>query len=451
MKNIEQLCQDFQYDLENTEKNMLRRRKLVIKSIIVGILSGLIAVAFRFSLEQAEILRNLALNFFQQTYWFLAPLVFVGLILLTVQGVLKFAPEAGGSGIPHLKGVLKGAFHFRALRILIVKFVGGIVGIGSGLALGREGPTVQMGGAIGFLCSHVLSSNTTERKILTCAGAGAGLAAAFNAPFAGLLFVLEELRQDFDRYRLFDRYSIVATFTATISSNIVCRILLGQSPVFQLKLVSYSEITLVFWCILLGLFLGVWGLFFNVTLMKSLSVLSKFKKLIGIALGILFGIIGLYFPDLLGTGSSLTNRVAMNEFSLQPLVLLFLMRFILSILSYNSGTPGGIFAPLLLLGAMLGTIFWKITTAYQHFDVTIFFVLGMGGLFSAIVRSPLTGIVLILEMTNEFYLLLPLMIVAMTAYGIPEFFLNKPIYEDLLLLEIQRKSNMVLKQSESHV
>lgn len=440
MKNIEQLCQDFQYDLENREKDMLRRRKLVIKSIIVGILSGLIAVAFRFFLEQAEIIRNLALNFLQQTYWFLAPLVFSMLIWLTVQSVMKFAPEAGGSGIPHLKGVLKGAFHFRALRVLVVKFVGGIVGIGSGLTLGREGPTVQMGGAIGFLCSHALSSNATERKILTCAGAGAGLAAAFNAPFAGLLFVLEELRQDFDRYRLFDRYSIVATFTATISSNIVCRMLLGSAPIFQLKLVGYSEITLVFWCLLLGLFLGGWGFLFNVALMKSLPVFSKFKKFIGIALGISFGIIGLYFPDLLGTGGSLTNRVAMNEFSLQPLILLFLMRFILSILSYNAGTPGGIFAPLLLLGAMLGAIFWNMTTAYQHFDITIFFVLGMGGLFSAIVRSPLTGIVLILEMTNQFYLLLPLMIVAMIAYGIPEFFSNKPIYEDLLLLEIQKQS-----------
>ncbi len=141
--------------------------------------------------------------------------------------------------------------------------------------------------------------------------------------------------------------------------------------------------------------------------MKSLPVFSKFKKFIGIALGISFGIIGLYFPDLLGTGGSLTNRIVTNEFSLQPLILLFLMRFVLSILSYNAGTPGGIFAPLLLLGAMLGTIFWKTTAAYQHFDITIFFVLGMGGLFSAIVRSPLTGIVLILEMTNQFYLLLP--------------------------------------------
>jgi CIC family chloride channel protein len=232
---------------------MLRRRKLVLKSSIVGILSGLIAVAFRFCLEQAEVIRNLALNFFQHTYWFLAPLVFSILIWLTVQSVMKFAPEAGGSGIPHLKGVLKGAFHFRALRVLIVKFVGGIVGIGSGLALGREGSKPSQWAARSGPVFTVLSSNGLREKFLTCAGAGAGLAAAFNAPFAGY-FLYGERRQDFDRYRLFDRYSIVATFTVTFL-DIVCRILLGSAPIFnRIGRVFRNNACLL--VLLLGLFRG---------------------------------------------------------------------------------------------------------------------------------------------------------------------------------------------------
>ena len=412
---------------------MVKRRYLVLKSLIIGLFSGSIAVAFRLALAHAEIIRNAGLIYFKQTAWFLSPLVFSLTLVFIIYCVKTLAPEAGGSGIPHLKGVLRGVFDFRALRVLAVKFLGGTVGIGAGLALGREGPTVQMEGAVGFLCAHLFSSRAAEQKILTCAGAGAGLAAAFNAPFAGVLFVLEELRGDFDRYTL------LATFTSTIAANIICRMVFGQAPIFSLNLVEFSRVSLLFGCVFLGLFLGLGGLCFNLVLMKSVRALSAYKQAIGISLGIIFGIVGLYFPELLGSGNALMQRIFHDEFSMQALAAIFFLRFMFTMLSYNSGSPGGIFAPLLLLGGTLGVIGGKIISLYQPFDVTIALVLGMAGFFSAIVRSPVTGIMLILEMTNQFYLLFPLLVVSIVAYAVPEWFSNKPIYEDLLLCEIQKK------------
>lgn len=412
----------------------LRRRRLALNAIILGVCAGLIAVAFRLLLEKAEHLREIFLKLFSSTYFILPSIVLTTLITATVIIITKFSPESSGSGIPHLKGVLHEGFQFRDVRVLLTKFLGGIIAIGSGLALGREGPTIQMGGATGSILARWFGSSSDERKLLICSGAGAGLAAAFNAPLAGLLFVLEELQQKYDKF------SLVTAFTATITGTLVCRGLLGQMPIFNFKMLHYPALHLIFWCLLFGMSLGFLGLFFNLFLLKSMRRFGKHKLFLAISLGLSLGFIGMHSPQMLGSGHNIIYEILQGKFTLPLLGMLFFGRFFLTILSYNTGTPGGIFAPLLLLGAIMGAIFHSLVELVHpsEFQLETFIVLGMGGMFTAIVRSPLTGIVLILEMTNEFYLLLPLMLISLIAYGIPEYFFNQPIYDDLLSLQIER-------------
>jgi len=424
------------------QRSFLQRRKLAVKAALVGAFSGMVAVAFRMGLKQAEALRQFLLINYTGQAVFVPAFVFVVMLCFVVWLVKRCAPEASGSGIPHLKGILEDGSEFRALPVLAVKFFGGIIGIGSGLALGREGPTVQMGGAVGALFARFFSVNPSETRLLICAGAGSGLSAAFNAPFAGLLFVLEELQ-----HRL-DRFSVVVAFSATISANIVCRLVFGATPIFILRQITRPELSLMLWCLLFGVFVGFAGLAFNLLLMRSLKIFASRRYQLAAVLGLIFGAVGLYYPELLGMGHELNEEIIASQVPFRLLVVFFLARFAMTILSYNTGAPGGIFAPLLLLGMLAGAIFHHFVTWVQpgQFDLGVFLVLGMGGMFSAIVRSPLTGIILILEMTSEFTLLLPLMTVAILAYAVPEFANNRPIYDALLDHDRQKKAEIELQQ-----
>jgi len=413
----------------------LQRRKLALKSIIVGAFSGLLAVAFRIGLEKAEHVRAIVFKLMRDYHAVAPSLLFAVCMAAILIGLRKWAPEASGSGIPHLKGVLHNGFKLRALPVILVKFFGGIIGIGSGLALGREGPTVQMGAATGALCSNVFKSDENERRLLLCAGAGSGLAAAFNAPLAGLMFIIEEL------HLKLDRFSLTVAFCSNISANLVCRMLLGQSPIYRLKTLYYPDMKLILWCVLFGVVIGLVGLGFNLCLIKSIKLFGRIKFGLGIALGVLFGFSGFYYPEILGSGHQLTDLVFTGLIPAKILLVYLIARFLLTILSYNTGAPGGIFAPILLLGCITGAIFHHFVNMVHPgtFHLIIFLVLGMVGMFSAVVRGPVTGIILILEMTNEFLLLLPLMVVAIVAYAVPEFFKNKPIYDELLQLDLEKR------------
>ena len=429
----------------------LRRRILSLKGLLIGLIAGLTAVGFRLSLEYAEKLRNTFIAFSRshEFYYWPSPALLFGLsIAMVVLITTKFAPDAGGSGIPHLKGYLEGHFPLRAWRILIVKFIGGVIGMGSGLALGREGPTVQMGAAIAKIFGDFIAPNRVERKILISAGAGAGLAAAFNAPLAGVFFVMEELQNSFNRLVL------VTAFVACVTADIVCRLIVGHLPVFHITISSYPQLSMFPFFILLGLFLGFLGLLFNKVLLAASDYFQRFtlfKKIqLAFGIGIGFGLLGLMLPEALGTGADLTEKVLRNSVAPPQLLMYFILRFMLTMVSYSTGAPGGIFAPLLLLGALTGSFFgFIVLVIYPNaaFDFSVWVVLGMAGYFSAIVRAPITGTILILEMTGAYDLLLPLMIVSIISYSIPEYFKDKPVYEALLKMDLHRKS-MNKKEAE---
>jgi CIC family chloride channel protein len=332
-----------------------QRRKLVPRALLVGLLAGGIAVAFRWALEGGDILRTRLIVWAHQTptWGWLLPM-FVGAFGagLAVVLVHRVAPEAAGSGIPHVKAVL---YWFRSMRwqaILPVKFIGGVVGIGSGLALGREGPTVQIGSAVGAAVAQGLGVSPRERQTLIAAGAGAGLAAAFNAPLAGLAFVLEELQ------RHFAPAVFSATFVAAVTADVLTRSLTSQLPVFHVTSAPAPPLVALPVFLGLGLLAGILGVVFNRGLLQTLELFTRVRSwpasLSGALVGAIIGLLGWFVPSAIGGGQPLVDAVLKGHIPLATIPWWFLLRFGLTMVSYGCGAPGGIFAPLLVLGALLG-------------------------------------------------------------------------------------------------
>lgn len=419
-----------------------QRRWIFPKAAIVGVCAGTVSLLFRVTLSGADTLRNELINWAQRIplWGWIFPMLFTALGAgVSVALARHVAPETSGSGIPHLEAVLHRFNTLNWKRILPVKFIGGLLAIGSGLALGREGPTVQMGGAVGGAISDWLKVSPRERLTLISAGAGAGLAAAFNAPLSGLIFVLEEVRRDFQ--------PIVfgAVFVAAAIADIVARIGSGQFPVFSIPSFPLPPLSSLPIFAILGIFSGFFGVLFNRSLLSGIRLYAglpqKFVIPAAAITGGLIGLIGWFSPQLLGSGHTLAESTLKGNLLLSAIPLIFFVRFVLTTTSYGSGAPGGIFAPLLVLGALIGLATGQIAHIIVPTIVPIpavFAVVGMAAYFTAIVRAPLTGIMLIVEMTGNYAQMLPLLVACFCAYAVAEFMKDLPIYEALLERDLKR-------------
>lgn len=430
-----------------------QRRRLFPRALLVGGLAGGVAVGFRWSLEGVDVLRDRLIAWAHQylLWGWLLP-VCVGALGagVAVYLVRRVAPEAAGSGIPHLKAVLA---HHRAMAwrsLLPVKFVGGVLAIGGGLTLGREGPTVQMGSAVGAAVAAWLGVSTRERQTLLAAGAGAGLAAAFNAPLAGVVFVLEELLRHFAP-------TIFGTaFVASLTADIVTRALTDQAPVFHMTLAPAPPLLTLAAFVVVGVLAGLLGVAFNSALLRALALFARLDDcftrwgrgvpgLGGVLVGALIGGCGWFAPEALGGGRHLVDATLAGSITLASIPGWFLLRFVLTMGSYGCGAPGGIFAPLLILGGLIGLAVGQVTSLWLPGAVSqpgAFAVVGMAAYFAAIVRAPLTGIVLIVEMTNGYEQMLPLFVACFVAYAVAEGLGVPPIYDALVTRDLQRDSRL---------
>ena len=418
------------------------RKRLMIRALLVGLTAGGVAVAFRAMLTLGDASRDRLVEWSHhyRLFGWIFPLLFsavgAGLGLFVVQ---RWAPETAGSGIPHLEAVLRRHRVLRWPRVLLAKFVGGSLSIGAGLALGREGPTVQMGGASGMAVAKLLKSTKREEMVLSAAGAGAGLTAAFNAPLSGVIFVLEELQRDF-RPIVFS-----SAFIAAAASDIVTRVIAGQLPTFAVPAYPATSLEVLPAFAVLGGLAGLLGVAFNKSLVKALDLYAKVPKSYGpyaaALTGAVVGLIAYAAPSTVGGGHNIANVALDGRMLLSAIPLLLLLRFALTIFSYGSGVAGGIFAPLLALGALLGLgvgqgASMMFPTLVPH--PAVFAVVGMGACFTGIVRAPLTGIVLIVEMTSSYEQMLPLLVACFAAYATAEALKDLPIYEALLERDLVR-------------
>jgi CIC family chloride channel protein len=416
--------------------------KLFPRAALVGFCAGAAAVLFRALLAGADTLRNqlIQASHVLPTMGWIAP-VLLGAAGASTATALVFylAPETSGSGIPHLKAVLHRLRDLSWARVASIKLASGVLAIGSGLALGREGPTVQMGGAVADGVARAMKVAPQDRLTLTAAGAGAGLAAAFNAPLSGLVFVLEEVQRDF-RPAVFG-----AAFVAAAAADVVARSVSGQLPVFAIPNYAMPPLVALPAFALLGIVAGIFGVFFNRALLATLGLMGRFgarsRLVLSAAVGAVAGCVAWFYPIAVGGAHDLAESILRNQMSIAMIPAFFMLRFGLTLTSYGTGAAGGIFAPLLVLGALLGL---GIGHAVHHFlpaiaaEPGVFAVVGMAASFTAIVRAPLTGILLITEMTGSYEQMLPLLAASFCAYAVGEYLRDMPIYEALLQRDLQR-------------
>ena len=252
---------------------------LLLNAMLVGAGTGAVGVVFR--LAVAHIFRTreeirLFFNDMAVLSW-LVPTMLAALMVAVAFRIMRgLAPETNGSGIPHIEGFLDGLLPIRWRSVLAVKFFAGLLTLGSGMVLGREGPTIQMGGSIGKGIGDYTRSSGEQIRILVSAGAGAGLSAAFNAPMAGILFVIEEMRPGFE-----DRVSSIRAVTiASIMASIIVRIFQGQGSSMRISLFAMPPLTSFWAFVLLGVSLGIVGYWFNRLLIWSLSLFETTTRFI---------------------------------------------------------------------------------------------------------------------------------------------------------------------------
>ena len=364
---------------------------LAALALPVGALAGLVGAMFRLALQYADGWRDALIA--QAHGAGLAGFFCViggcaAAALIAAWLVRGFSPHASGSGIPHVEAVLSGQLPHAPFNLVPVKFVGGVLAIGSGLALGREGPSVQMGASLAHLAGAAFRRNWPDRRALLAAGAGAGLAAAFNAPIAGAIFVLEEL------VRRFETRTAIAALGASATAIAVSRLLLGDVPDFVVDPLAFAgpQTTALFY--LLGVVAGFLVVASNGTLPGTLAPANRLGRwpvearagLIGAAVGVL----AWFLPHLVGGGHEVAQSTLTGGGTLASLPLVFLLRFGLGAVSYAAQTPGGLFAPLLVVGAQLGLLFGlacRLVLPGLDTPTVAFAVVGMAAFFTGVVRA----------------------------------------------------------------
>jgi CIC family chloride channel protein len=401
----------------------------------VGAAAGFLGAIFRLALAQADGFRETLITRAHD-----AKLVGFLLVIAACAGavagaawlVRRFSPPASGSGIPHVEAVLSGELPPAPPRLIPVKFVGGLLAIGAGLALGREGPSVQMGATIADFVGKASGRRWSDRRVLMAAGAGAGLATAFNAPIAGAVFVLEEL------VRRFDTRIAIAALGASAGAIAMARVLLGPAADFLVEPLAYAGPGAWPFFVVLGAVAGLVATLYNGTLLGALRVAERFSRwpveLQAGVIGAAVGILAWFAPGLVGGGDEITQRVLAGGAAAAMVPLAFLLRFGLGAVSYAAATPGGLFAPMLVLGAQLGVFFGTLCrVAFPGSDVDpiAFAVVGMAAFFTGVVQAPVTGIVLVTEMTAGFTLLLPMLGACFAAMLVANLLDRGPIYESL--------------------
>ena len=408
---------------------------LALLALAVGAATGLICAGFRMALEQADRFRDVLIGWAHghAIPGFVLVVVACGLAtFLAAWLVFRFSPYAAGSGIPHVEAVLRGQLPPAPYGLAAVKFAGGILSISAGLALGREGPSVQIGAGTAVFLSRVFGCSWPDCRALIAAGAGAGLAAAFNAPIAGSVFVLEELVRSFE-YRI-----AITTLAASSAAIGVVRALAGDAPDFHVGTLDYATAEVQPLFFVYGGIAGLLAIAYNRTLLATIAAVERFGRLsMQVRAGVIGGGVGAlawFVPHLVGGGDAITQRTLAGADVLAFVPMVFLLRFGLGAVSCAAGTPGGLFAPLLVLGAQSGLLFGaacRLAFPGLGIESEGFAIVGLAAFFTGVVRAPLTGIVLVTEITGSVTMLLPMLGACFVAMLVPTLLRDEPIYDSL--------------------
>jgi CIC family chloride channel protein len=415
--------------LEVTDALPLREERLfLLLSIFIGILSGLLVVSFRMAIEW---LSNLLLGVAPapgQKRLFLIPAA-VGLVVAVLTRYVF--PGVRGSGVNQTKAALYIHNGYISVRTVIGKFLLSALAIGSGQSLGPEDPSLQIGAGVASLIGRRVGLSRARLRLLAPVGAAAGLAAAFNAPISAILFVIEEV---IGKWTAGVLGSVVL---AAVASVAVARWFWGDQPMFRIPSITLRDPRELLAYSVLGIIGGFAALVFA----KSLGYLRPrlrsqpawLQLLQPSIAGLLVGCIGYFgLPEVMGAGYGAIDQAMHAQFALKALLLLAVFKIAATTVSFSSGTPGGMFAPTLFIGAMLGAAvgsFERIFFPHLTGSIGSYALVGMGVLFAAFLRAPLTSVFMVLEVSGNYSIILPVILANTIAYLISRSLEPVPIFE----------------------
>jgi CIC family chloride channel protein len=424
---------------------------MAVLAVAVGLAGGFGAVGFRYLID---FFQNLAygsseelLNVVLALPWYLKVWVPAAGGLVVGPLVYFFAREAKGHGVPEVMEAvaLKGGVIRK--RVVFVKILASAISISTGGSVGREGPIVQIGSAIGSALGQVLKVSQDRMRTLVGCGAAAGIAATFNAPIAGAMFALEVVLGEFG----------LATFSPIVISSVVAtavsRAFLGDIPAFIVpayELVSVWEFPMY---LVLGIFCAMVGVAFTRGLYRVEDLFDDFKfpeYLKAIIGGMILGAGGLFFPQVLGVGYGAIDLALMQKLAWWLLLVLIVVKILATSITIGSGGSGGIFAPSLFMGAMAGGFFG--TVAHQLFPTVTasagaYSIVGMGAVVSATTHGPLAAILILFEMTGNYKIILPLMLSCIVA----NLFAGQLMKESIYTLKLVRRGIDIREGKEVNV
>lgn len=408
------------------------RYEIILEGLLVGVASGFFVSLLRLGISASEARRTLVLQQIRagETPGWLVPSLLAAAFLIVCL-TLRHAPAAAGGGIPVVMAELQGRKDVPWLRTIIGKLAGTTAAIGAGLAMGNEGPSVQIGAMCGKMISRLFGRLTTEEKILITAGSGAGLACAFSAPFAGVMFTLEVMTNNMSRE------VVISTISAAISADFVSAYIFGLHPVIRLGNMGALPLKSYWVLLLAGIVLGAFGVLFNRATDILQTLFGKIpSKYVRAAVPFLVMIpVGILMPDALGTGYFMIGRMAYKPQAWQLILIFIIVKFCFAMVSSTSGVPGGIFLPILVVGSSTGALLFALLSdplGIPEIYLANFVIYGMVGYFAAVIRAPLSGVILVTELTGDFNNFLSVGVVALVSVIAADLLKGRPIYSQLL-------------------
>ncbi|GHV76992.1 voltage-gated chloride channel [Spirochaetia bacterium] len=409
------------------------RLAVVLESILIGFMVGLVIVLFRVLLGRANTLRAWLYGTFlpgKPWYWIAGLILALCLIGLFLGWAAKVRPMIRGSGIPQIKGALIRELSFDWGPELPLKFVTSVLGLGAGLSLGHEGPSVLIGAYVGMGMLTLFRRPHRERRILFSAASAAGISAAFNAPLTGMFFIMEEMQSSFSSLVL------ACSMGASMAADVTAGYFFGLKPAFNFRHVTLLPIHVFPWVVLLGILCALLGDLFKRLLYGSLDLYEPLPPVIRPILPLLVSILfGFFLIDVTGGGHSLIDSLYDTNRTLMILVILLAVKMLFTAFSFGSGTSGGIFLPILASGALIGSIMGKLLLGFGFIEdaqTLNFMLLGTCAFFAAVLKAPVTGIVLIMEMSGSFNHLVSLVLVALSAFVTADVIASPGVYSVLL-------------------
>lgn len=420
---------------------------LIFESLITGLVTGLVITGFRLSIRCLKNFRYDVYDVIREGGGVTLVLMLIALAAagLFIGFIIKKRPMIRGGGVAQIEGVFMQKLQFSPLPELPLKFIGGVLGIGLGLSMGREGPSVQLGAYVGDAVERIGKRSFTERVCLITAGAAAGLSATFNAPFAAIVFALEDLHQHLSPLLL------ACVMTGSFAGDFAAGTLLGYGPIFGFSCETAYPFSQFVWLIGLGIFVTLVGhcfkqsIYFFQRLYKRLHIPQVLRPVIPFLLSLP---VGLWYGYAGGGGDTLMRALTEQSFPLQTLWILLIIKLLFTGISAGSGAIGGIFVPLLACGAVSGTIYAGMLVHFglleqQHIVTMMLF--GMGACFTTVIKAPLTACVIVFETSGGLYQLSGLVLTCLTAY-LTANFIGSPAHDHILLTQILESEREASKE-----